>query len=54
MQNSCKDCIYYNNGLGQVMCEWCDAGFNDCFEHNSKEVKDVIKDTDRNNHNSSI
>lgn len=30
--HSCKDCIHFNDGDGDVMCDICDIEFNDCFE----------------------
>lgn len=40
MNNSCKECKFYNDGKGSVTCEFCDAEFNDCFESKERSESD--------------
>lgn len=30
--HSCRDCKFFNDGDVQIICEFCDVEFNDCFE----------------------
>lgn len=39
--NSCKNCIHYNNGDGELICNFCDYPFSDYFEEseNNEQIR---------------